>query len=74
MLELVKILAARLLALQGGNGGVVGFCFVLFFSFPPTGFGFLAGSQVSGNLCGKLTVYAVSVFNRAKRSPSPLTS
>ena len=32
MLELVKILAARLLALQGGNGGVVGFCFVFFLS------------------------------------------
>lgn len=49
---------ARLLARQGGNGGVVGF----FFSFLPTEFEFLAVSQVSGNLRGKLMVYSSCIF------------
>ena len=48
---------ARVLARQGGNGGVVGFFFFL-----PTGFEFLAVSQVSGNLCGKLMVYSSCIF------------
>lgn len=45
------------------------------FSFlPPAGFGFLAVSQVSGNICGKLMVYEVNsgaVISLDSSGPGP---